>query len=100
MLRLWIPLTEKTEKKTVFAPYCGDETITSYDRAYKKRPRTFFGLFFVHYKVLEGDNRLGMCIFGFTAHRKRTATQKRRAGKWKSDGVVGGACCSSVPSSL
>ena len=31
-----------------------------------------------------------MCFFGFTAHRKRTATQKRRAGKWKSDGVVGG----------
>ena len=24
---------EKLEKKAVFSPYCGDETITSYDRA-------------------------------------------------------------------
>ncbi len=25
---------EKLEKKAVFSPYCGDETITSYDRAF------------------------------------------------------------------
>ena len=67
---------EKLEKKAVFSPYCGDETITSYDRAYKKRPRTFFGLFFVHYKEIEGDNRPGMCFFRFYSTPKTNCNAK------------------------
>ena len=57
-----------------------------------------FSLFIT--KRLKGITGLGCVFFGFTAHRKRTATQKRRADKWKADGVVGGGCRSSVPSSL
>lgn len=33
MPQLWSPLTENRRKRRYFAPYCGDETITFYDRA-------------------------------------------------------------------
>ena len=33
MPQLWSPPTEKWEKKSLFWPYCGDETTIAYDRA-------------------------------------------------------------------
>ena len=33
MPHLWSPLTKNRRKRLYFAPYCGDETITFYDRA-------------------------------------------------------------------
>ena len=63
------------EKRLYFPPYCGDEPTTSYDRTYKKRPRTFFGLFFVHYKEIEGDNRPGM-FFSVLQHTENELQRK------------------------
>ena len=40
-----VPPRGKLEKRVVFSPYCGDETTPYYDRADKKSPEQYSGLF-------------------------------------------------------